>query len=93
MTGASSSISLPTASRKNKRKVSLKSSNEQDEDTSTSLKPREGSSHALGGGRHPFPHAQKVYIRKSKSLSESVISNEMQELETTETPVNPIQDK
>jgi hypothetical protein len=55
------------------------------------LKLGEGSSHALGGGRHPFPHAHKIYIRKSKRLSEPMISNEIQELEIVETLENPIQ--
>jgi len=49
--GAYSSISRPAASRKNKRKISLKTSNERVEDTPANLQPGEGPSHALGGGR------------------------------------------
>jgi hypothetical protein len=45
----------------------------------------------LGGSRHPFPHAWKTYIGKSKRLEEPLISNEIQEPETIETPANPIQ--
>jgi len=55
---------------------------EQVETTPTGLKTGEGFSHALGGGRHPFPHAQKVYIRKSKRLTEPRVLNEIQEPET-----------
>jgi hypothetical protein len=60
--GESSSKNQHVVSRKNKRKTSLNISDEQAEATPTSLKIGEGSSHALGGGKHPFPHAQKVYI-------------------------------
>jgi hypothetical protein len=93
MQGASSSTSPPVVSRKNKRKTSLKISDEQVEATPTSLQTGEGSSHALGGGRHPFPHAQKVYIKKSKRLAEPMMLNEIQEPETVEVHANPVQPK
>ena len=80
--GASSSTSPLVVSRKNKRKTSLKISDERVENTPTSLQKCEGPSHALGGGRHPLPHAQKVYIRKSKRLTEPRVLNEIQEPET-----------
>jgi hypothetical protein len=63
------------------------------EATQTNLKIGEGSSHALGGGRPPFPHAQNVYIRKSKWLAQPMMFNEIQELETVEVHASPIQPK
>jgi hypothetical protein len=71
----------------------LNISDEQVETTPTSLQTGEGSSHALGGGRHHFPHAQKVYMRKSKMLAKPMMMNEIQEPETTEVHTNPIQPK
>jgi hypothetical protein len=93
MKGASSIINQPFVSRKNKRKISLNISGEQVEDTPTSLQIGEGYSHALGGGRNPFPHALKVYIIKIKRLAEPMMLNVIQEPETVEIHLIPVQPK
>jgi len=93
MPGASSSTSTLFVSKKNKRKISLKTSDEGVENTPTNLQTCEGYSHMLGGGRNPFPHAHKVYIRKNKRLAEPMILNEIEEPETIEVPTNPVQAK
>jgi hypothetical protein len=53
------------------------------EATLTSLQVDKGSSHILGGGKHPFPYAQKTYYRRTKRLEKPRLLKEDKEHETT----------
>jgi hypothetical protein len=54
------------------------------EATPTSQQADEGSSHILGGGKHPFPFAQKTYSRRTKRLVKPRVLKEDKKPETTE---------
>jgi hypothetical protein len=64
--GTSSSASQPTTSKKRKRATCVKTPDEPVEAPPTSQQADARSSRILGGGKHPFPFAQKTYSRRSQ---------------------------
>jgi hypothetical protein len=98
MEGASPSSSRPAVSRKNKRKSSSNIPEEKFEVTLINLQTGEGSSRVLGRGKHPFPSAQKFYIRRRKRLlqetkEEPRMPSKIHESEPVEVHSNPVQHK
>jgi hypothetical protein len=63
------------------------------EATPNRLQDDEGSSHILGGGKHMFPHAQKIYSKRTNRLEKHRLLKEDQEPEKIEEFVDPIQPK
>jgi hypothetical protein len=90
---ASPSASQPVIPMKGKIKACLKISDKPMKPTPTNLQADEGSSHILGGGKHPFPYAQKTYSKKTKSLAKPRVLKEDQEPEITEEFVDHVQPK
>jgi len=45
------------------------------------------SSHILGGGKHPFPFAQKNLIKRAKRLTKSRVLVENQQIGKTKTEI------
>ena len=54
------------------------------EPTPTILQEYRGSSHILGGGKNPFPYAQKTYSKRTKWLAKPRVLKEDQEPEIVE---------
>jgi hypothetical protein len=59
----------------------------------TSQQENEGSSHILGGGKHPFPFSQKAYSRKTERHVKPRVLGEDKKPETTEELVETVQPK
>jgi len=77
------STSQPTTSRKRKIEARSKNTDEPVKATPTSQQVDAGSSHILGGGKNPFPFAQKTYSRRTKRLAKPRVFMEDQQPETT----------
>jgi hypothetical protein len=90
---ASPNASQPVIPRKGKREAYLNISDEPVEATPTSLEIDRGSSHILGGGKHPFPYSQKNCSKRTKRLAKPRVLKEDQECETTEKFVDLVQPK
>jgi hypothetical protein len=90
---ASPNASQPVIPRKGKREACLNISEKPMEATPTSLQEDKGSSNILGGGKHPFPYAQKTYSKSTKRLANPRVLKEDQEPETAEKIVDHVQPK
>jgi len=87
---ASPNTSQPVILRKGKREAYLKVSDDPVDTTPTSLQANKGSSHILGGGKHPFPYSQKTYSRRTQRLVKPRVLKEDKNLKTTEELVDHI---
>jgi hypothetical protein len=76
-----SNVDQSTTAKKGKRATCLKTPDEPVKATSSSQQTDAGSSHILGGGKHPFPFAQKTYSKRAKRLAEPRVSVEDQQPE------------
>jgi hypothetical protein len=47
--------------------------------TSSNQRTKVGSSHIFGGGKNPFPFAQKNYLKRAKRVAEPKVSVEDQQ--------------
>jgi hypothetical protein len=74
-----SNVGQSTTAKKGKRAACLKTPDEPVKATSTSQQTDAGSSHILGGGKHPFPFSQKTYSKRAKRLAEPRVSVEDQQ--------------
>jgi hypothetical protein len=89
----SSSTNRSTNAKKRKRTTCVKISDEPVEAPPTSQQENEGSSRILGGGKHPFPFAQKTYSRRTQRQVKSRVLGEDKKPETTKELVEPVQPK
>jgi hypothetical protein len=68
-----------TPAKKGKRTSCFETPDEPVKARSSSQQTDVGSSHILGGGKHPFPFAQKTYSKRAKRLAELRVSVEDQQ--------------
>jgi hypothetical protein len=79
--------------RREREQACVKISDEPVEAPPTSQQEDAGSSCILGGGKHPFPFAQKTYSRRTQRQVKPRVLGEDKKPETTEELVEPVQPK
>ena len=91
--GTSSSANQPTTSKKRKRETCVKTPDEPVEAPPTRHQVVSGSSCILGGGKHPFPFAQKTYSRMSQRKVKPRVLEEDKTSKTIEKLTDPVHPK